>query len=278
MPTAIIMAGGRSLRMRASSGQEHKALVEVLGVPMLERNLLTLLSHGFDTIYLAISAEEKSLLAFAGGRAFQLARAVSAQVKIFVERQRLGTIGAARAIRSTADDLLVVNVDNLTSLDLSALMKHHRAKKAAMTIATHFEQFQVPFGQVFVEKGRVVDYREKPSLPVLLSSGTYVLSKEARLRIPLRQPFGAPDLAQLLLTEKRKVESFFHSSPWIDVNTSSVLGQAEKLIGANFREFELWRHRPEREVAILCVVSGTKVATIEGRNASDPPHNEALNS
>ena len=70
MPSAIIMAGGQSLRMRESLGREHKALVKVLGVPMLERNLFALLSHGFREIFLAVNAKEELVLAFAKARAF----------------------------------------------------------------------------------------------------------------------------------------------------------------------------------------------------------------
>jgi len=40
---AVVMAGGQSARMRAS-GRGHKALVEILGLTLLERNLLGLLS------------------------------------------------------------------------------------------------------------------------------------------------------------------------------------------------------------------------------------------
>ncbi len=50
MTTALIMAGGASERMRASHGSAHKALVEVLGVPMLEQNLSALLAFGYRDI------------------------------------------------------------------------------------------------------------------------------------------------------------------------------------------------------------------------------------
>src|SRR5215467_2502326 len=123
MRSAIIMAGGKSLRMRESLGGEHKALVKVLGVPMLERNLLALLSHGFREIFLAVNAKEESVLAFARARATQLARACNAELKLMLEKQPLGTIGAAAKVRTTSEDLVVVNVDNLTTLDLTAFLK-----------------------------------------------------------------------------------------------------------------------------------------------------------
>src|SRR5438105_8918056 len=98
MATALIMAGGSSLRMRASLGRQHKALVEVLGLSMLERNLLAILSCGFRDIFVAISAKEKALIAFARGRAARLAHASGARFRILLERHPLGTIGAARTM------------------------------------------------------------------------------------------------------------------------------------------------------------------------------------
>lgn len=267
------MAGGRSLRMRSSLGSEHKALVKVLGVPMLERNIMALLSHGFCEIFLAVSAGEGSLLAFARGRATQLAYAGGAQLEIIVEEPALGTIGVAREIRTASEDLLVVNVDNLTALDLSALLNHHRSARAAMTIATHTEPFQVPFGQVSVNNGRIVAYHEKPVLPVTLSSGTYVLSKFARHRIPSGRAVGAPELVEILLREKRKVAAFEHSSPWIDVNDSASVRRAEELIMAHPQDFELWRESPPEEISILCVLKGGAVAVFKGA----PSQSSAIN-
>ena len=189
--------------MRASLGKQHKALVKVLGVSMLERNILTLLSHDVREIFLAVGASERSVLAYARGRGQRVARAGGAELKLYIEKHPRGSIGAARAIRTAFDDLLVVNVDNLTSLDLTALVEHHRATKAVLTIATHIEPFQVPFGQVSIKDGEIVDYWEKPVLPVPLCSGTYVLGKIARLNIPLNRPSGAPELVHILLRAKQ---------------------------------------------------------------------------
>jgi hypothetical protein len=257
--------------MRASSGTRHKALVDVLGVSLLERNILTLLSHGYHNIVATVSAQEKALIRVARGRAARLARAGGANFRVHLERRPLGTIGAARTIRANAGDLLVVNVDNLTSLDLTALLAHHQRTKAAMTIATHTEPFPLPFGQVSIKKGRVIAYREKPILPVLLSSGTYVLSPSARQRIPAGGPVGAPDLVHILLREKERVAAFRHACPWIDINDCASVARAEALIGANFRYFELWCQPPHREIVILWAFNGTKVALAESAACNTPP-------
>ena len=75
MTDALIMAGGRSERMRTSGGPLHKALVPVLGVPMIERNLCGFLSEGFHRIVVAISASEQAVAEYVEGRGRALANA-----------------------------------------------------------------------------------------------------------------------------------------------------------------------------------------------------------
>src|SRR5262249_14511384 len=94
---------------------------------------------------------------------------------------------------------------------------------------------------------------------VLLSSGTYILSPVARRSIP-PGPVGTPQLVNILLDNQQKVAAFSHASPWIDVNDSSSVHRAENLIAENFACFEHWRQFPHREVAVLAVLSGSRIA------------------
>ena len=75
MCVALIMAGGRSERMRASLGPQHKALVRVMGLSMLERNICKLLSFGFREIFIAINSHESELECYIETRCRALAAA-----------------------------------------------------------------------------------------------------------------------------------------------------------------------------------------------------------
>src|SRR5439155_11552880 len=145
---AIIMAGGRSERMRATAGPLHKALVPVLGVPLLERNLRCLLSEGFRDIVVAINKAEPQIGEFLDTALRPVAESHGTQVHILWEDTPLGTIGAAREAIAGAETLLVVNVDNLTSLSLGDFVAFHLEQDAALTIAAHEEHFQIPFGEL----------------------------------------------------------------------------------------------------------------------------------
>ena len=237
MCTAIIMAGGRSERMRSTAGQTHKALIRVLGVPMIERNLLALFAQGFRDIVVAVSSRERDVLDYVNGRATKLAYGCGATLRCYEEATPLGTIGAAGSVSCDSDSLLVVNVDNLTTLDLRAFVDHHAKQRAALSIATHIEFFPIPFGEVVLQGGLVTEYREKPTISIRLSSGTYVLSQGARSFLAKDRRTDLPSLFALLRARGERIVSYEHSEPWIDVNDAASLDKAESLIVQHASEF-----------------------------------------
>ena len=225
--------------MRASAGDGHKALVPILGIPLLERNLCQMLALGIRDIAVAVSARETDILSFTEGRASDLARAAGAKLTILEEREPLGTIGAARLVAAPGPTF-VIYVDNLTTLDFMAFLAFHRSRDAVMTAAVHRHRFRIPFGEVLTQGDRLVAYREKPELATLVSSGTYILSPESRRRIPEGR-CDTPELVQLLITSDLPVAAYLHEAEWIDINDRESLVQAESMVSKSTGAFEPWR-------------------------------------
>jgi|SRR5579863_1221339 len=237
MALAIVMAGGRSSRMRATYGPAHKALVEVLGISMLERNLRALSWFGFDDWRIAIAADEPELAEFVRTQAAELAASLGATIRTVIEREPHGTIGAVRNLGLAHGSLLVVNVDNLTALDLRAFVAAHETSGAALTVAVHRETFTMPFGEVHVEDGAIVEYLEKPSFTYEISSGTYVLGEAARAAVPSDRPMGLPELIGVLRSRGHRIGAYLHDAPWIDVNDAESIKRAEALISRHADRF-----------------------------------------
>src|SRR5436190_14833053 len=132
-PAALIMAGGRSERMRASGAPAHKGLRRVLGLPLIECNLRALLHFGFARLFVAVNENEGELLGFIDGPGRRLARQGSATLEVLVESQPRGTIGAASDLPGDVAEAVIVNVDNLSILDLRALANRQLEAAAAAT-------------------------------------------------------------------------------------------------------------------------------------------------
>jgi dTDP-glucose pyrophosphorylase/ADP-ribose pyrophosphatase YjhB (NUDIX family) len=252
---ALIMAGGQSRRMRATLGSSHKALIPVLGVTMLERNLCKLLSAGFRNIVVAVSEHEPEIALEVETRGRALADATGASIECFKERQQLGTIGVACEFKDRFDLLLVVNVDNLTALDLRALVAYHQKSQAALTVATHLEPLQMPYGEVHISGDRLTRYIEKPIKETCISSGTYVLGPTALNLIERDHQTNVPELIDTLLQRGESIAAFQHNAAWIDVNDSMAVEKAERLISDHFRDFEYWDQTPDSELSALLLHS-----------------------
>ncbi len=225
----LIMAGGAGERMRRSGSAVPKPLVTVAGKPLLEWNLLALLQAGLRDIHVSVSAADGPVRDFARAHCADLARRHGADLAVIQETQPLGSIGAAAGLADRGD-VVAVNADNLTSLDLGAILAAHRADGAALTLAVHDEPFPIPYGQVTTEHGRVVAYREKPSLAVRVCSAVSVLGTQAVQAIAPGEAIGLPALANRLLQAGAAVHAFHHAAPWIDVNDLAARERAEAVV------------------------------------------------
>jgi NDP-sugar pyrophosphorylase family protein len=231
--TGLIMAGGRSARMRNGGCTTHKALRTICGVPLLERNLTELLRFDIKNIWIAVSESESELLSWLDSRGQAMAKARGGTLQVYIEARPLGTIGAARHLANCAENVLVFNVDNLTSLNLSSFVNFHLTSGAALTVASHDELFRIPFGQIEVNGTQLTAYHEKPEIPVSISSGIYALHRRAMQRIARTGPTDAPNLINSLLGAGEKVACYRHDSWWIDVNDEAALARAEAALSSN---------------------------------------------
>jgi NDP-sugar pyrophosphorylase family protein len=223
------MAGGRGERMRASGVELPKPLVPVAGVPLIDWNLRALLRRGFDDIIVAVPPEPASVAEYVERRLQPAAAAAGARLRLLRETSPLGNIGCAGALHGQGD-VLVVYADNVTALDLGELVEHHRAARAALTLAVHDEPFRLPYGRLALEGERVVAYDEKPEVAVAIASGVAVLGPDATAALPGDRPTGIADLANELLGRGLPVAAHRHDAAWVDVNDASALPRAAALV------------------------------------------------
>jgi NDP-sugar pyrophosphorylase family protein len=261
---ALIMAGGAGTRMSASrTHAPAKPMVLVLGVPLVERNLTRVLCLGFVDIVIAVEARSVTAR-WARTEGAAIATAWGARLEVVEETERLGTLGSAALV--AADALLVTYADNLTDLDLAAVVADHLQHGPAMTVCTHLETMRIPYGVARVESQRLLEYREKPSHDVPIASGIFVLGREAISLLAPGRRTDAPELVNRLLASGSTVRAFSHSSSWIDVNDDAAVVRAERLISSNPR-FERWAAVPDVEV-VGAVLSRESKILLEWRDRS----------
>lgn len=219
---AVVMAGGKGTRLRPVTETIPKPMVEVAGRPILERIVLHLVSHGIRNIYLAVNYKAEIIEAhFGDGARF------GCSISYLREDEPRGTGGALTLLpMRSPEPILVLNGDQVTRADLTAMLDRHRRDGAVATIGVGPYQHDVPFGTVTEQGGRLVSLQEKPSISVLVNRGVYVLDPDLVVAIPARGEFPITSLFEKLLEQGKPVNVFYFDDYWLDVGRPADLRQA----------------------------------------------------
>ncbi|HVA06918.1 MAG TPA: NDP-sugar synthase [Acidimicrobiales bacterium] len=206
-----------------------KQMLPIVGVPMIERVLAHLASHGVDEAILSLG-----YLPDVFKEAYPDGHAVGVQLTYAVEPEPLDTAGAVRFAATYGgvnDTFVVVNGDVLTDLDLTSLIAFHRERGAEGTIALHPVPDPSAFGVVPTDgTGRVTSFVEKPPRDEAptneINAGTYILETSVLERIPSsvrvsieRETFPAMVREAVLFARSDK-------SYWLDTGTPAAYLQA----------------------------------------------------
>ena len=158
---AVILAGGLGMRLRPYTTILPKPLVPVGDRPILEHILRRLATCGVTEIDLCIGHLGELIQVY-----FSQSTALpdGLELRWHWEEEPLGTAGALTMVPDLADTFIAMNGDILTTLDYGALVEHHKAADATLTVATHAKQVDIDLGVIESSDGRITAYREKPSL------------------------------------------------------------------------------------------------------------------
>jgi NDP-sugar pyrophosphorylase family protein len=269
---AVVMAGGAGARMQRGGIAVPKPLVHVRGASLLERNLDALLGAGLREIWVAC-AEPQTAIRAEIERYAAAARRAGVAVHALLEPTPLGTIGAVGLVGDAVETVLTVNADNLTALDLRALLAAHLERGAALTLASHLHASRLPYGALDVDGDRVTRYLEKPAHEVRICSAVCVLGPAALALVRASASAGAPlgldtlgldtlgldELTERLIARGGDVRAFHHDAPWIDVNEPADVARADALVAAAPERFECWAGRPDLEVVGAVVRDGERL-------------------
>jgi len=216
---AVIMAGGRGLRLRPLTDTTPKPMLRVAGRPILERIVLHLAGAGIQRIFLSIKYGGQVIEDhFGDGRAF------GCSIEYLREDEPLGTAGALSLLpEPPSDPLLVLNGDLLTNVSVSGLLEFHSRGGYAATIGTRHYRHTIPFGCIEADGDQVVCLQEKPTVSRLVNTGIYVVEPSVQQRVPRGVEVTMPEVIDTVLAEGGRVGAFEVEGDWIDI------GQREQL-------------------------------------------------
>lgn len=227
--SAVIMAGGEGMRLRPVTENIPKSMVDIGGVPLLERQIQRLAKAGLKRVYLSVNYLSHIIEDYFGdGSRFGL------EILYLREKEKLGTGGALSLLPARPDSpILVMNGDILTTSDFGSLYAFHRTHMAEVTVAAVDYRIQIPFGVINNEGPYVTGLVEKPSQRFLCNAGIYVVSPPALDLVPHGKPFNMTDLIDACLAASRQVAIFPVHEYWSDIGTPADLDKARSLFSEN---------------------------------------------
>ncbi len=231
---AVILAGGKGTRLRPYTTILPKPLVPIGDRPILELIVHQLAAAGFTEICLSVGHLGELIRAF-----FEESRRLPEGVEISYvwEDEPRGTAGALKLIEPPEEPFLVMNGDILTTLDYAALMRFHREREAALTVAVHERDIKLQLGVVEGDGEEVTGYVEKPTLHFEVSMGVYIYTPSTLDLVPDGY-YDFPDVVLALLAAERRVCRYRFGGEWFDIGTPGDLDRAATYFESSPKLFE----------------------------------------
>lgn len=221
---AIILAGGRGERLRPFTEDRPKAMVEILGIPILGYQLQWLQSQGVTDVIVACGYRHEVIQDYFGD-----GEKWGVRMEYAVEPQPLGRGGALKLalgrLREGEDVCLATNGDIITNVRLKPLLQAHRESGCLATVV--LAPFVSPYGLVNVDdEDKITAFHEKPELPYWVNAGIYVLARDLESLLPTQGDH--EDSTFPHLAEERRLAAFKSRSYWRAVDTVKDLTEVNK--------------------------------------------------
>ncbi|OGP74491.1 MAG: nucleoside-diphosphate-sugar pyrophosphorylase [Deltaproteobacteria bacterium RBG_13_58_19] len=219
---AVILAGGKGVRLTPLTDVIPKPMVPLGGMPILEIVIRQLSQYGFRHITMAVGYMAELLQAY-----FRDGAKWGVKIDYSYEYQPLGTAGPLALIDGLTKPFLVMNADVLTNLRYHRLIDFHQSHKGIATIGAFEHRVTIDLGVIISDgRERIKDYVEKPAYSHLVSMGVYVFEPQVLDYIKDRGYLDFPDLVKLLLEDKQTVNYHRFNGYWLDIGRHEDYAQA----------------------------------------------------
>lgn len=229
LPAAgVLMAGGRGERLRPLTLDTPKPLLEVGGAPIIGHNIELMQSYGVEDIYITVNYLKEKIVEYVGTRYGEQ----GAGIRCVEEPRRLGTMGSLSLVEDIQEpNVIVMNSDLLTDVNLEALWLKHIETEADITVAVVPYNISIPYAIMRHSGDRVEGIEEKPTFNYYANGGIYLLRKEVRDALPKGEYLDAPDLIDRIIGEGGRVSQYVMEGRWIDIGSPDDYRHACELMG-----------------------------------------------
>ncbi|MBI2575391.1 nucleotidyltransferase family protein [Candidatus Woesearchaeota archaeon] len=216
--TALILAGGRGVRLQPITHELPKPLLPLHDKPLLQHILDLFRKYGIKNIVLSVGYKgDKIKETFGNGK--RLGMSIS-----YVEEDKpLGTAGPLRLARQFLTQAFIAcNADELKDIDLADMYMTHKENGATATVALTTVEDPSAYGVARLQGNRILEFVEKPKKEKapsnLINAGLYMMEPEILDYIPEGFAMLEKDVFPRLAAQG-KLFGYPFSGQWFDTGT-----------------------------------------------------------
>lgn len=237
---AVVLAGGKGTRLASRLNGKPKPLVDVCGVPLLQRQIEQLSGQGVDEFVVLVNHAADQIADFLKAHGD-----FGCRIVLIDDGDPRGTAGAVlHCLDRLNDSFLVVYGDTLFNIDLQRFQDAHRGSGADASLFLHPNDHPHDSDLVEVDDdGRIVGFHPYPHpegvyLPNLVNAAFYAVEKRALepyRDFPVPSDF-AKDLFPRMLADGARLGGYPSFEYIKDLGTPSRLEKVEKHLASGLVE------------------------------------------
>ena len=228
---AILLAGGKGTRLRPMTVHTPKPIVPIFNRPFLYYQIDQLRQvPEIDEVILSLNYQPRRIEEILGE-----GDGLGLRIRYVVEPMPLGTGGAIRyAGDQLTESVVVFNGDVLTQVDVNAVLKLHRERKAKATIVLTPVENPRAYGLVETDaQANIKQFLEKPSDDEItcntINAGIYILEPDTFDRIPKDTNWSIERSYFPSLIERGETfVAYIDKGYWIDIGTPAKYLQVHR--------------------------------------------------
>ena len=222
---AVLMAGGKGVRLRPLTETTPKPLLPVGGKSIIDYNIDSLMENGIKHISVTVNYLHEQLEE-------HFAEPVNGvKIDCIKEPQFLGTMGATQFVTKFYNDVvLVMNSDLFTNIDYEDFYLHFKEHDADMSVAAVPYSISVPYGIFELEGRNIKGVKEKPIYNYFANAGIYLIKRELLENMPKNTFYNATDLMNDAVAAGKTVIRYPITGYWLDIGSHEEYKKANELV------------------------------------------------
>jgi NDP-sugar pyrophosphorylase family protein len=235
---AMIFAAGRGERLKPLTNHTPKALVELNGIPLIERVIQKLIKHGISEIIINVHYLAEQIIDFLESKNnFGIRIEISDETDLLLD-----TGGGLKKASWFFDDqvpFILYNTDIISNIDINQMFEQHTSGNVIATLAVRnrissryflFNDDNELCGWKNTKTHQEIIRTKSDQLYPYAFSGVHIVSPEIFNHLPTEECYSIVN-TYLKLSKKFKILAYLHNSNyWFDIGDSVKLKEAEEYI------------------------------------------------